>query len=73
MEITLTQTSLIVDVNGVPARIWEGRTASGIAVHAYITRIAVLKEDDNTQFKEELQECQPPSSDLQGIPLRLIL
>ena len=41
MKVTLENTDKIVEFNGLPARIWEGHTASGIAVHAYITRIAV--------------------------------
>lgn len=30
MEIQLHNTTKIVTVNGVPARVWEGVTASGI-------------------------------------------
>jgi hypothetical protein len=57
----------------VPARIWEGSTASGVKVHAYITRIAVGENEDQRTFARELQECVAPSEEIAAIPLSLIL
>ena len=51
MKVFLVSTSKIVEANGVPARIWEGQTDSGIKCHAFITRIAVAKEDDCSEFE----------------------
>jgi hypothetical protein len=77
MKVTLENTSKIVDlvVNGatVKARIWEGETSSGIKVHAYITRIAVGKDDDASEFERELQEQRVPSAEIQAFPLKMIL
>jgi hypothetical protein len=73
MKVIIENTTKIVTVNGVPARIWEGRTHSGIPVHCYITRVAVDKDEDTAQFERELKEMRPPSSAIEGIPLRLIL
>lgn len=77
MIVTLESTDKIVElvVNGqaVPARIWEGKTASGIPCHAYITRIAVAPELDSSQFERELRECRPATPAIAAIPLRLIL
>jgi hypothetical protein len=73
MKITIENTTKIVSVNDVPARIWEGQTESGIPVHCYITRIAVHNDDDHTQFEKELLEMRAPSSAIEGISLRLIL
>lgn len=73
MEIQIESTDKIVELNGVPARIWEGHTASGIPVHCYVTRIAVARDADTSQFEKELQEHRTPSVDVQTIPLRLIL
>jgi len=74
MKITIESTTKVVELNGVPARIWEGQTESGIKVHCYITRVAIDKEEKrNKQFKKELQECRVPSAEIQAIPLRLIL
>ena len=72
MLVHLESTTKIVEVNGVPARLWEGHTANGIAVHALITRIAVNKENDTAEFERDLQQCKAPSPEF-SIPLRLIL
>lgn len=73
MKITVESTTKIVHLNGVPARIWEGQTESGIPVHCYITRIAVDKDQDASEFEKELQEHRAPSPEVQAIPLRMIL
>lgn len=73
MTLTIENTSKIVEVNGVPARIWEGTTAGGIAVVCFITRIAVVESENCTQFDEELRAERSPSAASAAIPLRLIL
>ncbi len=74
MKITIESTSKIVELNGLPARIWEGETESGIKVHCYITRIAIDKDESRAdEFQKELQSVKAPSSDVVSIPLRLIL
>lgn len=58
----------------VPARIWEGETASGIRVHAFITRVAIRQEaDDAAEFERELQTHRPLSPEVPAYSLRLIL
>lgn len=75
MKVTLESTTKIVDINnGVKARLWEGRTESGIEVHAFVTRIAVDKDDDFSQFDRELLEQRPPSARLaDAYPARMFL
>lgn len=73
MKVTLESTTKIVELNGVPARVWEGETESGVKVHAFITRIAVHKNDDASQFEKELKEQRAPSADVAAIPLRMII
>jgi len=77
MKVELESTTKIVQlvVNGtdVPARVWEGKTDSGIKVHAYITRIATHLENDQIEFERELQQCKVPSTEILALPLRLIL
>jgi hypothetical protein len=73
MKITINSTTKMVQLNGVPARIWEGHTESGIPVHCYVTRIAVPLDQDHSQFQRELQEHQAPSAEVAAIPLRLVL
>ena len=73
MVVTLRSTTKVVKLDGVPARVWEGKTDSGIAVHAFITRVAVDLDDDTSQFEAELQQCAAPSPAIQAYPARLIL
>lgn len=75
MKVLLESTSKIVDLNnGVQARLWEGTTDTGIEVHAFITRIAVDKDADTTQFERELQEQKPPRAQLaDAYPARMFL
>jgi len=73
MKITVESTSKVVTLNGVPARIWQGTTESGIAVHCFITRIAADKDDDLSEFERELEPQAPPRLELVVYPPRLML
>lgn len=73
MQIAIESTTKVVTLNGVPARIWEGHTASGIPVHCYVTRIAVADGEDKSQFERELDEHRAPTPEIQAIPARLLL
>ena len=74
--LTMSPTSKVVMVNGVPARIWEGRTSGGVEVHAFVTRVCVSEKypaEVHARFRKALQETKKPSADVEGYPLRLIL
>lgn len=73
MKVTLESTDKIVHINGVPARVWEGVTERGIRMHAFITRVAVDKISDVSEFERDLQEHSAPSKELEAIPLRMVL
>jgi hypothetical protein len=77
MEVSLKSTTKIVEivVNGVsiPARVWCGETANGVACHAYITRIAVARDEDASEFEADLKEHTAPTPEVAAIPLRFIL
>lgn len=73
MKIIIESTTKIVELNGVPARIWEGQTDTGIPVHCFVTRIAVALDQDHAQFEIELQECKPPRPELKAYDLRYFL
>ena len=77
MTVTLHSTDKIVTLEtpagSVPARVWEGHTAKGIACHALITRIAVANGDDAAEFERDLKEQRRPSAAVDSIPLRMIL
>lgn len=74
MKITIESTTKITELNGVPARIWEGKTESGIKVHCFVTRIAIDKEEKRAnEFQNELQEQKAPSKEIEAYPLNMIL
>jgi hypothetical protein len=78
MRVTLENTTKLVEIviNGatVPARVWEGVTANGIPCHAFITRIAVGKDEDAAEFERDLAEKRPPTEALEAaIPARFVL
>jgi hypothetical protein len=73
MRITVESTTKKVQLNGVPARIWEGTTDSGIPVHVYVTRVAVEEGQHQGQFERELEEHRAPSPAVQAISLKLVL
>lgn len=81
MKVTLESTTRIVELiapNGtrtaIRARLWEGTTDRGIAVHAFVAMVAVHKSADCAQFEKELIECRTPeSADIRAYPLRMIL
>jgi hypothetical protein len=77
MKVTLESTTKIVtltiDGATVPARVWEGETAHGVACHAFITRIAVDRHDDAAEFQQDLQEHRAPSAVIDAIPIRLVI
>ena len=76
MKVILESTSKIVELEiagqKVPARVWQGVTANGIACHAYITRIAVADNLDSSEFDRDLEVQAKPRSELEALPLRLI-
>lgn len=74
MTLTLHNTTKLITLNGLPCRVWEGKTAAGVEVFAYITRVQVRRDADLTEFERELTEQRPPSVEADAvIPLRMIL
>lgn len=74
MKIILESTTKTVELNGVPARIWEGHTETGVKMHAYITRVAIDRNETGwEEFEKELQAQRIPSVDIEAIPTRLII
>ena len=74
MKITIENTDKIVTLNGIPARIWEGKTDSGIRVHCFIPRIAVRRDEARIEeFEREVQETASPSPAIAAYPSRLII
>lgn len=73
MKVTLESTDKIVLLDGVPARVWEGTSETGVPVHAFITRISASLKADLSQFEAELEVHRTPSDDVVAYPMRLLL
>lgn len=73
MKIEIESTEKIVELNGVPARIWDGKTDSGIPIHCFVTRISPQTHENIEQFEEEFKEQKAPSADILSYPLRMVL
>ena len=73
MRLSIENTDILATINGVPARVWQGKSASGIPVTLWVTRIAVNEKEDTAMFEKELRECVPPTAEAQSFSLRLIL
>lgn len=79
MKVELESTERIVELElhgqVVPARVWVGKTGRGVEVHAYITRIAVHKDLDASEFEKDLQTAHValPAHLSGAIPGRLVI
>lgn len=73
MKINIESTSKIVTLSGTPARVWEGKTERGIPVICFVTRVAVSRTEDASEFEKDLQEHAAPSPEVAVIDARMIL
>lgn len=64
MKITIENTDKIVPLDGVPMRIWQGQTESGVPVICWVGMISPQTHDAeaNARFERELKEVHPVSS-----------
>lgn len=56
MKARIESTTQVVQINNLPARVWQGETDNGTKFTAFITRIAVEKNENADQFERELSE-----------------
>jgi hypothetical protein len=77
MKITIENTDRVIRVispdGSIPGRLWIGKTEAGIAVQLLVTRIAVAKDHDQSEFQRELRETEGPSPENNAFPLRMVL
>lgn len=74
MQVTLRATGIVDTVAGkVPARIWEGTTAEGVPVKAWIAVIQPQTDDPALleQFGAELREV-PATRELVSFDVRML-
>lgn len=75
MRIQIESTRELIEINGAPGRLWEGKTESGIPILCYVTLIAVKEgqpESVYAEFESELTR-QHPKPATECIDLRLLL
>jgi hypothetical protein len=70
MKIMIESTDQLTQMDGVPVRVWNGTTESGVPCIVFVHRLAVHNDSDSKQFERELQEQLPPG---RAIPLSAIL
>jgi len=61
MKLAIWNTSRVVTINGVVARLWEGTTDQGVKVHCLITTIAAEDGADLGAFDRDMDDQRPPS------------
>ena len=76
MQITMVSTNHLTEIDGVAVRLWEGETLRGTKCNVFVHRLAVAKDDDCSQFEQELKEqLEPgrviPSSEAGGKDVRV--
>lgn len=73
--MTLESTAEIVELDGIPCRVWQGATGRGVPVTAFIPRVAVQRDRDGSEFEAELIEtAEPRAVDPSGPwPARMVL
>lgn len=60
MKMTIEATDQLTHMDGVPVRVWKGKTEGGVECFVFVHRIAVHQDADCSQFERELSERMPP-------------
>ncbi|MBB5051102.1 hypothetical protein HNQ36_001056 [Afipia massiliensis] len=72
MKLIIEATGTIEHIHGFPARVWKGRTESGIEVTCWIPIVQTRRDADNAEFERELNEIEV-RRELVSIDMRMIL
>ena len=73
MKIQIESTTQIVQMKGIPCRLWEGKSETGVKVMCWIATISVPENEDLHQFQNELRELTEPSFEAVKLSLRLVI
>lgn len=77
MKVSFESTEQVIELtNGeasIQARVWTGRTESGVEVQMLVVRIAADKDADLSQFERDLKEQHAPAVWPAAFPLRMII
>lgn len=72
MKLAIEATEKLTTLDGVPVRLWKGRTEMGVECLVFVHRIAVDTRQDPTEFDRVLREEFPPADASKVLPLELI-
>ena len=59
MILTIEATDQLTHWDGVPVRVWKGKTESGVDCFVFVHRVAVHKSKDQAEFERALREIPP--------------
>jgi hypothetical protein len=65
---TLQPTPVFVAVNGTRCRVWQGQTARGVPVHAYVALVSVDRDADAAELEAALREVATPRPEVADLP-----
>lgn len=70
MQIIITSTDQVTEIDGVPCRLWRGVTEAGVPCDVFVHLLVGRSDQDCTEFESNLKERLPPA---ELVPLRKIL
>lgn len=73
MKATIESTTRIVELSGVRARVWEGKTDKGVPFVCFVALCAVDKKEDAAEFERDLKEHRAPSAEALSFPGAMVL
>jgi hypothetical protein len=75
MKLTIESTDILTEIDGVPVRVWEGRTAAGRPVRVFVHRIGSADPGAQAEMEAELAAMDEPAElrKLRAIPLRNLI
>jgi hypothetical protein len=69
MKINIESTTKIVSINGIPSRVWEGKTETGVKVNCFVSLICIDKDEKRIKdFSSELKQLKEPSFFVEELP-----
>ena len=61
MMLTLHSTRIITEIDGIPCRLWRGRTGAGRPVDVFILRVGSSDPAAQVELEMELRETGAPA------------
>lgn len=73
MKATIESTTRIVELSGVRARVWEGKTDKGVPFVCFVALCAVDRREDAAEFESDLQQHRAPTAAAMAFPGAMVL